>query len=197
MTDHRLLHRSLSVASAAKPGACAPKADAMPDGSSENFRFVPVPIESRSSENAPADAARSLPAGTSAFADDGLSPQQRLAIGTLLCGGTLASCAARVGVSVRTLYKWRHEPNFAFQFNRRSAEALEASCVRARNLLLKSTQVVNEMLYGRGREDWALRVIKTNKIWEMAHHLPALPVLQEPMSPEDLSKIDVAKLEPT
>lgn len=145
------------------------------DGVSENVRFCPTPAD-------PAEADMVSPAGPTPAAgaswavhDDGLTPAQRLAVGQLLCGSTMAACAARVGVSVRTLHRWRQLPAFAAVLNARSSEALETTCVRARNLMLKSTQVLADALREGDATRWAARIVQMSRVWQMAQTLPAIP----------------------
>lgn len=183
VADRRLLTRDVSAfPDALKPSEFeALRADrTAPEAGeaamSENVRFCPTPA-GRDLAKTAASAGLNLSADAScAVPDDGLTAAQRLAIGQLLCGSTMAACAARVGVSVRTLHRWRHQPAFAAVLNARSAEALEASCVRARNLMLKSTQLLAEALQEGDATRWAARIVQMARVWQMAQTLPAVPM---------------------
>ena len=84
------------------------------------------------------DALPSLPEE----AGDALSPAQRLAVAAFVAGQTCAAAARAAGVSRRTIYNWRKEAAFTRAIDELSSEALEATAIRVRNLMLRSTRVM-------------------------------------------------------
>jgi transposase-like protein len=97
--------------------------------------------------------------------EDGLTPQQRLAIGALICGQTFSAAAQAAGVSRRTLYAWRRQPAFARALDDLSREALEATAVRVRNLMLRATRVLADAMLGEDSFAGAIRVANSARLW--------------------------------
>lgn len=98
---------------------------------------------------------------------DGLSTAQRLAIAAIVSGQTFAAAARAAGVSRRTIFNWRQNANFKRAVDQLSAEALDASVMRVRNLMLRATRVMSEALVGGDGLRAAYRVLNSARLWKV------------------------------
>ena len=135
------------------PSACNP--DAAADPAPQNAPNFPTPESDGS------------PILTDERPETGLTPKQRLAIAALVCGRTFSSAAIQAGVDRGTLFRWRRLPAFQKAVDELSREALEATAVRARNLMLKATRTLGEALGGDERFAWAIRIANSKRLWEL------------------------------
>lgn len=110
------------------------------------------------------------------MASDALTPAQRLAVAAIVCGRTFSAAAAQAGVNRKTLYEWRKQTAFMDAVEHYSREALEATAMRARSLMLKSTRALAESLDERRRGDsrfgWACRMVNSRHLWTLAQTMP-------------------------
>ena len=102
--------------------------------------------------------------------DDKLSPAQRLAAAELVSGQSSAAAARAAGVSRRTVFTWRQQPDFKRAVDDCSREAMSAVVVRVRNLMLRATRVLSESMTDRdaNRAFHAFRVLNSRHIWSTA-----------------------------
>jgi hypothetical protein len=96
-----------------------------------------------------------------ALPDDPLSDRQRAALELMLGGATDVAIAAAVGVSVRTLYRWRmQDDRFRNRLDRRRLELYDCTLDRFRSLLSGATEVLEKHLRERYAPT-ALRAART------------------------------------
>ncbi len=88
-------------------------------------------------------AARGAPDSSSATE---LTARQATAVDLLVAGGTDTEVATALRVNRSTVYRWRKEPRFQAEANRRRKEVIGASLDRARSLLPKALQVIAQHL---------------------------------------------------
>lgn len=101
---------------------------------------------------------------------DNLSPAQRLAVAALVAGKTFCAAAREANVSRRTLYDWRQDPAFNRVVDKTSRDAMEATTVRIRNLMLRATRVLGDAMLEGGRDGSlsAFRVLNSKNLWSTA-----------------------------
>lgn len=120
----------------------------------------------------------SLPSAATNPRQDRLTPAQRLAVAAIVCGRTYSAAAVQAGVDRSTIYQWRKLPAFTEAIEHYSREALEATAMRARSLLLKSTRALAESLneqrrHADSRFSWACRMVNSRHLWTLAQTIPA------------------------
>ena len=80
------------------------------------------------------------------FPSPALTAEQYRAIELLLSGHTPAKTVQILNIGRRTLFRWRQNPIFQAEFNRRQLELVEASDRRLRNLTEKAVSVIERHL---------------------------------------------------
>jgi hypothetical protein len=76
---------------------------------------------------------------------DNLSPNQRRAVGALAGGASLISAAALVGVSERTLRRWRTQSLFAEELVRAESETFSLARREIRGATLAASRALREI----------------------------------------------------
>jgi Helix-turn-helix of insertion element transposase len=80
-----------------------------------------------------------------------LKPQQATAVDLLVSGLTETAAAEAIGVSRVTLWRWKQEPAFEAELNRRRQELWLASVDRLRSLVPKALDSLEAELEGPRR----------------------------------------------
>lgn len=75
-----------------------------------------------------------------------LPPEQLQAIDLMLLGESVTDTVRKLRIDRKTLYRWRQNPLFRAEFNRRQAESVEASSQRLRSLSEKAIGVIERHL---------------------------------------------------
>jgi hypothetical protein len=121
----------------------------MSDPTSKNFRKLPIPGESSQLE------------------PSSLNDNQHAAIRLLVLGKTLGAVAEAVGVSPRTLYTWRQDPDFLAELERRREEIWSGAADRLRAMIHPSLDVIEQHLadpYDRSRFRAANSVLRLSDL---------------------------------
>jgi hypothetical protein len=96
-----------------------------------------------------------------------LNDNQRAAIRMIVMGKTLSSIAEAIGVTRRTLYNWREDPDFQQELQRRREELWSDAAERLRAMVHSSLDIFQEHLsdpYDRARFRAANAVLRISDL---------------------------------
>ena len=99
-----------------------------------------------------------------------LSLRQSHVAAMLATGMNIAQAAEESGVSRATIFRWRQRSAaFRREQVRCAEEAAAELSTSARRLLVKATGYINRVMEDScAREDWAARILRNRRLWELA-----------------------------
>lgn len=84
---------------------------------------------------------------------DGLTVKQLLAVDAFVAGKTLTQAAKAAGVTNKTLWSWRHKPEFISMVNRKLQERTDVTGAQGVGLVPECLQVLKTIMHSATSED--------------------------------------------